>query len=71
MAPAGVFLLTLSKSCALISLLVPGTSGLLLLGPLASGSLNHFLLMWLSARLGTIGGFWLCWPPGAFSLNFW
>lgn len=47
-----VFLLTFSKSCALISLLVPGTSGLLLLGPLASGSLNHFLFMWLSASLG-------------------
>lgn len=59
-----VFLLTLTKSCALISLLVPGTSGLLLLGPLASGSLNHFLLMWLSASLGAIGGFWLSWWLG-------
>jgi membrane protein DedA with SNARE-associated domain len=59
-----VFLLTFSKSCALISLLVPGTSGLLLLGPLASGSLNHFLFMWLSASLGAIGGFWISWWLG-------
>jgi membrane protein DedA with SNARE-associated domain len=59
-----VFLLTFSKSCALISLLVPGTSGLLLLGPLASASLNHFLFMWLSASLGAIGGFWLSWWLG-------
>ena len=61
-----VFLLTFSKSCALISLLVPGTSGLLLLGPLASGSLNHFLFMWLSASLGAIGGFWISWWLGRY-----
>nr|VUD34454.1 DedA-family integral membrane protein [Raoultella sp. NCTC 9187] len=47
-----VFLLTFSKSCAIVSLLVPGTSGLLLLGTFASASLGHFLLMWLSAGLG-------------------
>ncbi|TLV08792.1 DedA family protein [Klebsiella indica] len=56
-----VFLLTLSKSCAAISLLIPGTSGLLLLGTLASASVGHFVLMWLSASLGAIGGFWLSW----------
>lgn len=61
-----VFLLTFSKSCALISLLAPGTSGLLLLGPLASGSLNHFLFMWLSASLGAIGGFWISWWLGRY-----
>ncbi|VFS92638.1 SNARE associated Golgi protein [Raoultella planticola] len=43
---------------------MPGTSGLLLLGPLASGSLNHFLFMWLSASLGAIGGFWISWWLG-------
>lgn len=59
-----VFLLTFSKSCAIVSLLVPGTSGLLLLGTFASASLGHFLLMWLSAGLGAIGGFWLSWRVG-------
>ena len=59
-----VFLLTFSKSCAAISLLIPGTSGLLLLGTLASASIGHFLLMWLSASLGAIGGFWLSWLAG-------
>ncbi|HHG8774615.1 TPA: DedA family protein [Raoultella planticola] len=59
-----VFLLTFSKSCALISLLVPGTSGLLLFGPLASSSLTHFLFMWLTASFGAIGGFWLSWWLG-------
>lgn len=46
-----VFLLTFSKSCALISFVIPGTSGLLVLGALASTSIGHFLLMWLSASL--------------------
>jgi len=59
-----VFLLTFSKSCAIVSLLVPGTSGLLLLGTFASASFGHFLLMWLSAGLGAIGGFWLSWRVG-------
>ena len=44
-----VFLLTFTKSCALVSLAIPGTSGLLLLGTFASASLGHFLLMWSSA----------------------
>ena len=56
-----VFLLTFTKSCALVSLAIPGTSGLLLLGTFASASLGHFLLMWSSASLGAIGGFWLSW----------
>ena len=51
-----VFLLTFAKSCAVISLLIPGTSGLLLFGALASASPGHFLLMWMSASLGAIGG---------------
>ena len=38
-----VFLLTFTKSCALVSLAIPGTSGLLLLGTFASASLGHFL----------------------------
>lgn len=59
-----VFLLTFTKSCAVISLLIPGTSGLLLFGTLASTSVGHFLLMWLSASLGAIGGFWLSWLAG-------
>ena len=59
-----VFLLTFAKSCAVISLLIPGTSGLLLFGPLASASPGHFLLMWMSASLGAIGGFWLSWLTG-------
>ncbi|EIV2083560.1 TPA: DedA family protein [Klebsiella aerogenes] len=59
-----VFLLTFSKSCALISFVIPGTSGLLVLGALASTSIGHFLLMWLSASLGAIGGFWLSWQIG-------
>ena len=59
-----VFLLTFTKSCAVISLLIPGTSGLLLFGTLASASVGHFLLMWLSASLGAIGGFWLSWLAG-------
>jgi membrane protein DedA with SNARE-associated domain len=60
-----VFLLTFTKSCAVISLLIPGTSGLLLFGTLASASVGHFLLMWMSASLGAIGGFWLSWLTGA------
>ena len=36
-----VFLLTFTKSCALVSLAIPGTSGLLLLGTFASASLGH------------------------------
>ena len=40
------------------------TSGLLLLGTFASASLGHFLLMWSSASLGAIGGFWLSWRLG-------
>lgn len=59
-----VFLLTFTKSCALVSLAIPGTSGLLLLGTFASASLGHFLLMWSSASLGAIGGFWLSWWLG-------
>ncbi len=59
-----VFLLTFTKSCALVSLAIPGTSGLLLLGTFASASLGHFLLMWSSASLGAIGGFWLSWRLG-------
>ncbi|QGN37888.1 DedA family protein [Klebsiella oxytoca] len=59
-----VFLLTFTKSCAVISFLIPGTSGLLLLGTLASASAGHFLLMWMSASLGAIGGFWLSWLTG-------
>lgn len=59
-----VFLLTFTKSCALVSLAIPGTSGLLLLGTFASASLGHFLLMWSSASLGAIGGFWLSWLTG-------
>jgi membrane protein DedA with SNARE-associated domain len=59
-----VFLLTFTKSCAVISLLIPGTSGLLLFGTLASASVGHFLLMWMSASLGAIGGFWLSWLTG-------
>lgn len=59
-----VFLLTFTKSCAVISLLIPGTSGLLLFGTLASASAGHFLLMWMSASLGAIGGFWLSWLTG-------
>jgi membrane protein DedA with SNARE-associated domain len=59
-----VFLLAFSKSCALISFVIPGTSGLLVLGTLASVSVDHFLLMWLSASLGAIGGFWLSWQVG-------
>ena len=59
-----VFLLTFTKSCAVISLLIPGTSGLLLFGTLASASVGHFLLMWMSASLGAIGGFWLSWRLG-------
>ncbi|HGF5589160.1 TPA: DedA family protein [Klebsiella quasipneumoniae subsp. similipneumoniae] len=47
-----VFLLTFTKSCALVSLAIPGTSGLLLLGTFASAS------------LGAIGGFWLSWWLG-------
>ncbi|HDZ8986425.1 TPA: VTT domain-containing protein [Klebsiella pneumoniae] len=47
-----VFLLTFTKSCALVSLAIPGTSGLLLLGTFASAS------------LGAIGGFWLSWRLG-------
>jgi membrane protein DedA with SNARE-associated domain len=42
----------------------PGTSGLLLFGTLASASVGHFLLMWMSASLGAIGGFWLSWLTG-------
>jgi hypothetical protein len=38
-----VFLLTFTKSCAVISLLIPGTSGLLLFGTLASASVGHFV----------------------------
>ncbi|HGO5759392.1 DedA family protein [Klebsiella pneumoniae] len=59
-----VFLLTFTKSCALVSLAIPGTSGLLLLGTFASASLGHFLLMWSSVSLGAIGGFWLSWRLG-------
>lgn len=59
-----VFLLTFTKSCALVSLAIPGTSGLLLLGTFASASIGHFLLMWSSASLGAIGGFWLSWRLG-------
>lgn len=59
-----VFLLAFTKSCAVISLLIPGTSGLLLFGTLASASVGHFLLMWMSASLGAIGGFWLSWLMG-------
>lgn len=59
-----VFLLTFTKSCAVISLLIPGTSGLLLFGTLASASAGHFLLMWMSASFGAIGGFWLSWLTG-------
>ena len=59
-----VFLLTFTKSCAVISLLIPGTSGLLLVGTLASASAGHFLLMWMSASFGAIGGFWLSWLTG-------
>lgn len=47
-----VFLLTFTKSCALVSLAIRGTSGLLLLGTFASAS------------LGAIGGFWLSWRLG-------
>lgn len=59
-----VFLLTFTKSCAIISLLIPGTSGLLLFGTLASASIGHFGLMWICASLGAIGGFWLSWLTG-------
>ena len=64
MGIADCFLLTFTKSCALVSLAIPGTSGLLLLGTFASASLGHFLLMWSSASLGAIGGFWLSWRLG-------
>ena len=59
-----VFLLTFTKSCAIVSLAVPGTSGLLLLGPLSAGSHSLFILMWLTASAGAIGGFWLSWWLG-------
>ena len=39
-----VFLMTFAKSCAVISLLIPGTSGLLLFGTLASASVGHFFV---------------------------
>ena len=38
--------------------------GVLLFGTLASASVGHFLLMWMSASLGAIGGFWLSWWLG-------
>ena len=46
-----VFLLTFTKSCAVISLLIPGTSGLLLFGTLASASVGHLhRIRWLNAE---------------------
>ncbi|KNC91911.1 DedA family protein [Trabulsiella odontotermitis] len=59
-----VFVLTFTKSCAIISLAIPGTSGLLLLGPLSAGNYGLFALMWAMASLGAVSGFWLSWWLG-------
>ncbi|KFC10043.1 DedA family integral membrane protein [Trabulsiella guamensis ATCC 49490] len=61
-----VFLLTFTKSCAIVSLVIPGTSGLLLLGPLSAGNVGLFAIMWAMASLGAISGFWLSWWIGKY-----
>ena len=58
-----VFLLTFTKSCALVSLAIPAPPACCCWGhslPPAS----DISLMWSSASLGAIGGFWLSWRLG-------
>jgi membrane protein DedA with SNARE-associated domain len=58
-----VFLLTFTKSCAVISLLIRAPRGCCCSAPWHRPA-GHFLLMWMSASLGAIGGFWLSWLTG-------
>ncbi len=59
-----VFLLTFTKSCALVSLAIPAPPVCCCWGHSLPPASSHFLLMWSSASLGAIGGFWLSWWLG-------